>query len=830
MLLKAPGILFITLCLLFAAAPAQGQLRKVKGIVKDGHSDEPIPFATIQFRKATFGKLSDSAGKFTIVLNRWPSDTLVVTYAGFEDKLIHLDTSLTEIDLTIAMERGKPVGEVVIKSKINRGLLLWKKIVRNKPYNNRTRFSNFAYELYNKLEIDINKVNKEKLEKGLLPPKPFKFILNNIDTSSEENPILPIYLTETLSDYYFRSDPRKTKEVIKGNKTIGIKNESFSKFLGGMYQNVNVYNNFIPVFDLDFISPISDNGDNYYTYKVPDTQFVAGKRYFHFVFYPKRKGENTFQGDAWIADSSFAVQKMNLRLSPSANVNFIEKMSLVQEYQLVNDSIWFLAKDKFVADFSLIGKKSVNFIGRKTTTYQDVRVNDSSVLNYLEGEQLKESVVMSRGASEKPDSFWQQNRHEELNRNEQAIYATVDTLLKMKSFQRWKDRLYFIGVGYKNIGNLEIGPWFNWVSYNRYEGYRVRFDLGTNTKFSKKLYLHGYLAYGFQDKGIKGMLEAKYMFSRNPRSFLHVKYKDDVDFGQTYYDEIAYDNIFALAIRKQQVPVKLLRIKEQEVEYLKEWINGISIRGSVSRSEYTPLLNLPTKDQFATPKEGELFNTFELSARLRFAYLERYLETSFNRTTLGSDYPIAELRVVKAVPGVLGSAYDYTKLGLNVSDWGSIAPFGSVYWSVFAGKTFGTAPYMFLNIAPGNEIYYYNKYAFNLMNRYEYINDRYAGFIFEHNVGNGIFKLPALRALKFRQFWNVKMLVGSLTDENKALNFVDGHPFSSLDGKPYMEIGTGIDNILKFFRMDLVWRLLPQPLPAAGYQRFGVFGSFRVGF
>lgn len=830
MLLKGFRICVLSILLFLVYTTAVGQTKRIRGLVKDGHSDEVIPFATIQFKRATFGKLTDSAGKFDFALSKWPSDTMVITYAGFEEKFVVIDTSLSDIQLVVSMERGKPVGEVVVKAKINRGLLLWRKIVRNKPTNNRTRFDNFAYELYNKLEIDINKVNKDKLQKGILPPKPFKFILENIDTTSEENPILPIYLTETLSDYYFKSDPRKTKEVIKGNKTIGIKNESFSKFLGGMYQNINVYNNFIPIFDLDFISPISDNGDNYYTYKVPDTQFVAGKRYFHFVFYPKRKGENTFQGDAWIADSSFAVQKMNLMLSPTANVNFIEKLSLVQEFQLVNDSIWFLSKDKFIADFSLIGKRSINFIGRKTTTYQDVKVNDDSVLRFLEGEQLKEAVVMMPGASDKPDEFWTQNRHEELNKNEQAIYATVDTLLKMKSFQRWKDRLYFLGVGYKNIGNFEIGPWFNWISYNQYEGYRTRFDLGTNTKFSRKLYLHGYLAYGFQDKGIKGMLEAKYMFSRNPRSFLHIKYKDDVDFGQTYYDEVGYDNIFALAIRKSQVPVKLIRIKEQEIEYLKEWKNGISVRGTIGRQEYTPLLNLPTKDQFATPKDGELFNTFEATARIRFAYLERYLETSFNRTTLGSDYPIAEFRITKAIPGILGSAYDYTKIGLNVSDWGSIAPFGSVYWSVFGGKTFGTAPYMFLNIAPGNEIYYYNKYAFNLMNRYEYINDQYAGLIFEHNVGNGIFKLPVLRALKFRQFWNVKMLTGTLTPENKSLNFVNGHPFTSLDGKFYVELGTGIDNILKFFRLDLVWRVSPQPLPENNYQRFGVFGSFRIGF
>ena len=814
-----------------ALVPATAQRKVIKGIVKDGHSDEMIPFATIQFRKANIGKLTDSAGAFSFNLTRWPSDTLVVSYVGFDDKLVHIDTTLSHIELVISMDRGKSPGEVIVKGKINRGLILWRKIVKNKPRNNRTRFDNFSYELYNKLEIDINKVNKEKLQKGFLPPKPFKFILENIDSTSEENPILPIYLTETISNYYFQHDPKKTKEIIKGNKTIGIKNESFSRFLGGMYQNINVYSNFIPVFDLKFVSPISDNGDVFYNYKVPDTQYIAGKRFFHFVFYPKHIGENTFQGDAWIVDSSFAVQKMNLQLSPKANVNFIEKLSLVQEFQLVNDSIWFLSKDKFVADFSLLGKRSINFIGRKTTTYKDVKINEPEVDPILSGESLKESVVISRNASSQPDTFWKNNRHEELTVNEQKIYATVDTLLKMPAFQRWKERLYFIGTGYKNIGNYEIGPWFNWVSGNVYEGLRLRFDLGTNVKFSRKIYLHGYLAYGFTDNNFKGMFETKYMFSRNPRSYIHFIYKNDIDYGQTYYDEIAYDNIFALAVRKTQVPVKLLHIHKQEVDFFKEWRNGFSIKATVNREIYNPLINLPTKEDFPPPESGQIFNSFEVTLRLRFAYLERYLETSFNRTNLGSDYPIGELRLTQGIPGILNSAYRYTKVSLNISDWASIPPLGSIYYSVAIGKTFGTIPYMFLNIAPGNEIYYYNKYAFNLMNRYEYLGDRYAAFIFEHNIGNGIFRLfPPTRIMKFRQFWNIRMLVSNLTAANVALNFTPGNPFVNLNGKSYMELGTGVDNIFKFFRLDMVWRLLPQPLPPESFKRFGIFGSFRIGF
>ena len=818
------------LILLIASQFSYSQTKTIKGIVKDTHSDEAIPFASIQFNKTGFGKLTDSAGKFSITLSKWIGDTLIISYAGFETKKIKLDTSLNALDLIVLMERGKPVGEVVIKSKINRGLLLWKKIVKNKYRHDPSLNRNYRYELYNKLQIDLNKIDKGKLDRSLIP-KPFKFIFNNIDTTTEEHAILPLYLTETISDYYYQRDPKKYKEIIKGNKTLGVSNNSFSKFLGGMYQNINVYQNFIPVFDLNFVSPISDNGDNYYNYKVPDTQYIAGKRYFHFLFYPKRKGENTFQGDAWIADTSFAVYKMNLQLSNAANVNFVEKLSLVQEFQLINDTTWFLAKDKFVADFFMLSKNAINFIGRKTTTYKDIFLNDQETEKLLAAENLKESIVLNKEANQKTDSFWVENRHEALNQTEKKIYQTIDTVLNLPVYQKWKDRLYFWGVGYKNIGNWEIGPWFNWLSGNRYEGYRARFDIGTNTKFSKDLYLHGYLAYGFKDRGIKGMLEAKYMFKRDPRSYFHAIYKDDIDYGQTYYDEVSYDNIFTLAIRKNQVPLKLLRIRSHELNYFKEWKNGFSFKTTLNRIEVNPLINLPGKELFPLANGSNPFRSFEATLKLRFAYLEKYVESNFNRITLGSTYPIGELRFTKAIPGVLGSNANYSRISFNVSDWITLPPYGSFYWDVFAGKTIGQAPYMFLNIAPGNEIYYYNKYAFNLMNRYQFISDRYAGFIVEHNVGNGIFRLLSpIRTLKLRQFWNIKFLTGSLSEQNQRLNFVAGHPFTKLDKGPYIEAGTGVDNIFRLFRIDLIWRISPRPLPEENYQRFGVFGSFRVSF
>ena len=150
-------------------------------------------------------------------------------------------------------------------------------------------------------------------------------------------------------------------------------------------------------------------------------------------------------------------------------------------------------------------------------------------------------------------------------------------------------------------------------------------------------------------------------------------------------------------------------------------------------------------------------------------------------------------------------------------------------YTIYAGKTWGRAAYSFLDIMPGNEMMYYNKYAFNLMRRYEFVSDGYIGMNLEHKLGKGILKyIPLVKKTKWRQFWNAKAVIGQLSNENKEYNFIGNHPFNSLASKPYYEIGTGIENIARFFRVDFVWRVKDEQVKTATASSFGIFGSFRV--
>jgi hypothetical protein len=186
--------------------------------------------------------------------------------------------------------------------------------------------------------------------------------------------------------------------------------------------------------------------------------------------------------------------------------------------------------------------------------------------------------------------------------------------------------------------------------------------------------------------------------------------------------------------------------------------------------------------------------------------------------------------------------YQYNRISVQVSQKFRIPRWGQIDYRVYGGRIVGEAlPFMLLEVHPGNDIFYYSKQSFNLMNRFEYLSDRFAGFSIEHDFEKKLINLvPFLRKTNIRQFWNLKAVWGSLSVSNKILNCKEysGYAMQSLNGRPYIEIGTGLDNIFRYFRVDCIWRLCPSapgPVsPSGNYQtpaaHFGVFGSFHIQF
>lgn len=815
-----------------------GNSYTVTGTVTDKNTREGVPFATIFFAGSGVGTQADMDGHFSLQFDAPPNDTLSFQALGYGlvNKKFNPANHTASYNIEL-IRQATEMREFVVYAGEDPALVLLKKIIARKPANNPDRLENYKYEVYNKLEVDLQHMTKKQFERLPIPMlKQFSFIYNNLDSTSEKTPFLPFFLTETLSDYYFQRTPKKTKEFIRASQVKGVKNESIDPFLGAMYQNLNAYDNFIPVFDKSFVSPISVNGAFYYKYKIRDTQEVYGHSIYLVQFSPRRNGENCFFGDFWVADTSFALQRISMEVPKDANINWVTRVSVYQEYAPVNDSLWFTIKDKFTADFvAPYNVKLPGFVGRKTTSYRKIVANDSSITNLVNDKKLKEDVYVADTARQMTEAYWSTARHDTLNKNERGIYAMMDTLNALPAFTRFKKFLKFAFGGIYEAGPLEFGPYYYLYSSNPVEGQRFRLGIGTTPKMFKDVYLSGYGAYGLKDKEFKYYVSGLWLLQRHPRMYVFASYKHDVERTDTYYDnQISADNIFGNISRKSNVPFKLAFADDARVEFYKRYFSGFSHHLTLQHRRFTPYTPLPSQNIFKD-QNGNSVNTVvssEAALRLRYAWKEKFLEGNYYVVSLGSKYPIVEARLVAGLNNVLGSNYNYQKASLSVSDYVKIAPLGSFYFNVFGGKTFGTLPYPLLDIAPGNEFHYYNRYAFNMMNRFEFISDEYAGFNIEHTIGGGIFNyIPYLKKAKLRQFWTAKGIIGSLSEDNRKLNFDKGYTFRTLAGNPYVELGTGVENIFQLFRIDFVWRVTPKPLPTESKERyFGIFGSVRFGF
>jgi hypothetical protein len=142
-----------------------------------------------------------------------------------------------------------------------------------------------------------------------------------------------------------------------------------------------------------------------------------------------------------------------------------------------------------------------------------------------------------------------------------------------------------------------------------------------------------------------------------------------------------------------------------------------------------------------------------------------------------------------------------------------------------------TLPYPLLHTPLGNESLFYVENAFNLMNYFEFVSDRYVQLRYEHNFEGLLFnRIPAIKRLKWRFLANAKVLYGSVRPANMNLlapTNTQGQAvlgFSTLDKTPYVEVGYAIDNIFKVLRIDAIHRLTYRQNP--GVTPFSVKFSF----
>jgi len=239
----------------------------------------------------------------------------------------------------------------------------------------------------------------------------------------------------------------------------------------------------------------------------------------------------------------------------------------------------------------------------------------------------------------------------------------------------------------------------------------------------------------------------------------------------------------------------------------KEWFQGFSNSVTFNYKQIEPTQYIPFQKTSLT--DTLYFNyvtASEITLNLRFAKNEKFLRGEFERVSLGTDKPVLNLNFTAGLRNVFGSGYEYYKANITFAHKIPLSPVGYFKYIIDAGQIWGTVPYPLLKLHEGNETYAFDRYAFNMMNYYEFASDRYLSVYAEHHF-QGFFlnKIPLIRKLEWREVVSAKGLIGELHNKHEEIMDFPAGLYQVND--PYFEASVGIENIFKIFRVDAMWRL-----------------------
>ena len=832
--------LFALFMLLSSVIVAQ-EKTKVKGVITDAQTGEPLPFVNVAFVGKNVGTTTDFNGKYQMD-TKWGSDMVQASFMGYEvmeKQVVQGETNT--IDFALEPKQIK-LDEVVVKAKgryknkENPAVELIQKVVDNRDKNRKEGFDHYQYDKYEKMQLDINNITEQFMNRKAF--KKFAFMWEYVDTSTVNGkPYLPLYFTETKSKVYFRKDPKAEKEVTYGLKTVGFEDfmdaEGIDYFMEKIYQDIDIYDNTIMLMEKQFKSPISNIAPVSYKYFILDTMDINGVECVQMAFQPRNSADLAFRGDLWIAlDSSYAVKKVIMTITRSANINFVSALEIQQEFDYSDELNWHLVKDQMTIDYNLV-TNNMGMYGKKTVTYKDIIVNQPAPDSVWAD---PARFVVQEDAKDKGDEFWGTARHEELNKNEQGVYDMTKEMKELPAFKRAMNILFLLVSGYYEVGPVDFGPLYNAVSLNAVEHWRFRVAVKTNKKFSEKWKLQTYLAYGLDDRKEKRWKYGggvTYLFNQRPYHQLGVEFQRDIQMPGQALLLASDDNIFLSA--RRGVANLMIYYDSYRVNYLKEWNFGLGVGINLEhrRREVAGALTFdPVNESLADPR---LVATNEVGLTLRYAPNVKYYEGRSSRVPMLNKYPILDISYNYSIPGFLDAAYEYHKIGVRLFKRIYMSPIGFADTQFEGGLMIGRVPFPLLFIHRGNQTFFHDPNTFNMMNWFEFVSDKYISFDYYHHFNGFIFnKVPFLKKLKWRMTTGVKAVWGGvsvgntpgLTESENIFKFPSrrvedkkGNPILdqygneqygqvtfTLEKMPYVEASVGIENIFKIISVDLVKR------------------------
>ncbi|MDR6193464.1 DUF5686 family protein [Siphonobacter sp. SORGH_AS_0500] len=825
------------LCAFCVPSVAFGQYL-IKGRVTDASSGEPIPFANVALRGKAIGTTTNFEGYYSFKTSQL-SDSLIATNIGYRMRSKALQTQVTEQEINIQLEPGTAqLREVVIHAGENPAYA----IIRNarSQFKHRQPVEAYEYTSYTKIELDVDNVS-EKFRKRRIVRKMTEAIEQAEFLAGEDGqPILPMFVSETFSRFYYLHSPELRKEHIlkTATKGVGVKDGNFiSQITGGSFlQSLNFTHNYITFLGKDLLSPMGEHWKSTYDFYLEDTLAVGNEVCYAIEFKPRRSSDLAFTGKIYIDTTRYALREVEATIGKEANLNFIDKLKIDQELTMVvngADSTWLPNKTRFMIDVAQLTNKSAGMLAKFDLYNQDFVLNKKHPLSFY-----NPNLEVAEDFKEVTPEFWAKIRPENLSSEDLLARKLIDTLQNLPIVRTYVDVAELISTGWKKYPYVEFGPYLYSAAWNRIEGLRLRMGVRTNSDFSKHWILRGHLAYGTLDQRFKYSGEVNYLFSRKRWTVAGIRYYHDLERIGLTPDKIGDNKLFYAFTRFGKVRGSYMQT-DYELFFKSDVIRNLTLSGSIDNRKYEPQFPFFYKTAphlgENSPRQTNFYDTF-VTLEARYAKNEQYLMDGNERITLGTKrIPVISFRYVRGFAGLVHGNFNYHRFQLSAYQTLQMGLWGRSNYSFSMGYTPSVVPPMLLFPHLGNPTWLFNRNAFNLMDFFEFVSDRYVSLQFNHSF-EGLLtnRIPVIQKLKLRSFMLFNALVGQQSLQNHE--FIDHHKlpsrthydYGSLDPSiPYMEIGYGIDNIFKFIKITALHRLTYRDTRS---QNFAIKASAHFGF
>ncbi len=826
---------YLNLVLLLSAAACFSQSTTiVSGKVIESETGTPIPFASVVFVGTTDGGITDFDGNFKVQTTA-PVDSLEVRYIGYISKTKFVEIGATQVVNFQLQENLTQLDEVVVYAGENPAWPIMRNVVANKKRNDKRSLEAYEYESYTKIEVDVDNIS-EKFRNRKLVQK-ITSVLDSIEQIAGEDgqPVLPIFISEALSTYYYRSDPTYRRENIIKTKLRGVgltDGTTTSQIIGSTLQEYNFYQNWLNIVNKEFVSPIANGWKGYYHYYLEDSSLVGDDFCYRIEFEPKREQDLAFRGMMWIAKDDWALKRIDATVGREANINYIEKIKIQQDLTRTDAGAWMPEKSRVVVDIAQLSQNTAGMLAKFYVSARDIKVNEPHPIAFYQN-----PVTMEEDFRMYDDSFWEEHRHDTLTATEENVYRMIDTLKRIPTIKTATDAAKFAASGYIRLNDyFDLGPYPTFFGLNDVEGFRLGIAARTRMGLSPHFTVGGYYGYGFGDRRSKYQAYLELILSRKRWTTFRLERQEEIEQIWLLNRNVSGNSFFYTFSRFGTLR-QPFSYRKNRIIFERQVLRGLQQKVELKQQSFHPLYGF----QYRTDVPGDPlaassdFDISEVTVSTRWGKDEVFVINDNERVSLGTvRWPAITLSYTYGPKGVLGSDFEYHRLGLSIEKRQKMAGLGVSRYRLNAGMVIGDLPYPLLFNTLGNETPFYVSFAYNLMDFFEFSSDRYVELRLRHSFeGLILSKVPVLRDLKWRLVANANILYGSMSEENRNRAFViddagniNTQPFYTLGSTPYIELGYGIENIFKIGRIDAFHRLTYLDRPDVS--KFGLKVSFQL--